>query len=195
MSILARRMHMTEGKGPIVLAPTTIARAQDDPLRIPDEYVISQTKPVPTDLEPRGQAEAEKNTEAVFPVSPSRAKVLRIPRIAPALQRTTLLQQWEGTVADISERDFVAVIRDLTNPSNPEEQAVFAIEDAADPDRSLILRGAIFYWSIGYEETPAKTRKTFSIIRFRRLPAWTRSEIHAMQKEAVRLRRLLESGS
>lgn len=118
--------------------------------------------------------------------------VVRLPEAAVSRSTFSLLQHWEGTVATIAGDEFVATLRDLTDPSQSEEQASFPLDAVPDPDRDLLLPGAVFYWAIGYEVTVTGTRKTVSMLRFRRLPAWTKSDILSAKAEAERLLRLFD---
>jgi hypothetical protein len=106
-----------------------------------------------------------------------------------------MLQQWEGTVTKVAHDEFSAVLRDLTQPTRPEEQASFPFEQVPDADGSLVVPGAVFYWSIGYEVTLTGTRKTVSMLRFRRLPAWSRSELRRIKIDAERFQKLLAPNS
>lgn len=123
------------------------------------------------------------------------SRVVRIPRAREARQRFILLQQWEGTVTTVNAEEFAAVLHDLTQLTRPEEEASFPIEEVPDPDRSLLVPGGVFYWTIGYEVTPTGTRKTVSMLRFRRLPAWGESELHRVRADAERLQKLLAPSS
>jgi hypothetical protein len=102
----------------------------------------------------------------------------------PTLQTRQL---WEGTVTKVLESGFVATLRDKTEQSNPDEQALFDFNEVSLDDRRLISVGSSFYWVIGTEQTPAGQIKNVSTLRFRRLPSWTRS---ALEKAAVRARRI-----
>ncbi len=102
-----------------------------------------------------------------------------------------LLQQWEGVVStNPSGDEFVAVLRDRTKPDMPEEQGTVSLDHVSESDRSLVVPGGVFYWSIGYEDTPSGTRRTVSMIRFRRLPAWTRGDMRRIDRDIERFRRL-----
>jgi hypothetical protein len=120
------------------------------------------------------------------------AKVLRIPVVQPSGSAFLLLQQWEGTVMNAEALEFVANLRDLTDASRPEEAAAFPLDEVPEPDRPLVVPGAVFYWTIGYETAPTGTRKTVSMLRFRRLPAWSRSELRRLKVEAATFRKVLE---
>ena len=45
----------------------------------------------------------------------------------------------------------------------------------------------IFYWNIGYHTSYSGQRTRTSIMRFRRLPAWTQNKIDAAKQEAERI--------
>ncbi len=100
--------------------------------------------------------------------------------------RFELKQQWEGTVAEVLEDSFVVTLKDLTDPSNPEESSELFFDDVGESDRPLLELGAIFYWSVGYEDTP-RGRERKSIIRFRRLPGWSRKSLEAAKAKASEL--------
>jgi len=119
--------------------------------------------------------------------------IVRSPQLAPSTHKFSLLQSWEGVVSAVSEAEFVAILRDLSKSNQPEEQATFPMDAVAEPDHSLVALGAVFYWVIGYEVTVTGTRKTVSILRFRRLPAWTKSDLLTAKREAQRLSRLFDT--
>jgi hypothetical protein len=98
-----------------------------------------------------------------------------------------LLQHWECVVESIDSdaQTFTAILRSLRNREDSEKEAAIPIEEITDDDRELLRRGAIFYWSIGYETSVSGTRKRFSRIKFRRLPAWTKRDLARVEKEAA----------
>jgi hypothetical protein len=95
-----------------------------------------------------------------------------------------VLQKWEGCVLQLSADDFTAIVSDKTNPSNDDEEIVFDIEDVLDEDRGLITPGAVFYWSIGYDDSSGSRRRVSQIV-FRRLPGMSRREIEEAEKRAL----------
>lgn len=96
------------------------------------------------------------------------------------------LQKWEGVVLEVLSDSFLARLVDLTR-TGLDEEAEFPVNEVSEEDRPLIRPGAIFYWNIGYHNSYSGQRTRTSIIRFRRLPAWTREEIEAAKREAERL--------
>lgn len=98
-----------------------------------------------------------------------------------------LLQRWDGTVVSLDDDTFTAVIRDKTNPLNYDEEVTISFEEVPPEDHGLIMRGAIFYWSVGYSEGPGRPRERASRIRFRRLPAWSEREISDAANRAAAL--------
>jgi len=101
-----------------------------------------------------------------------------------------MLQRWEGTVTKISGDSFVARLSDLSR-ENLEEEAEIPIEEIPEADLGLVEGGAVFYWCIGYIDRVGGQRIRASMIRFRRLPSWTRPAIQKVKVEAQRLRQVL----
>jgi hypothetical protein len=114
---------------------------------------------------------------------------LAVPGRAPRLKTRQL---WEGTVVEVREGGFVAVLTDKTNPASPDEQASFDFDNTeiSPDDLRLINPGATFYWVIGNERTVAGQVKNVSMLQFRRVPAWTQ---HRLDRAADSARRLRES--
>ena len=133
----------------------------------------------PTGLPMTSQVDAK----VTAPIQAVQAKPAALPR--------RLLQQWEGSViTEPTDGEFTAVLRDRTDATRPEEQATFSMEDVSPADERLVITGAIFYWSIAYEDSPSGTRRAVSMLRFRRLPAWTRSDMRQIERDITRFRRL-----
>lgn len=110
-----------------------------------------------------------------------------LPEVLPASpptrdvrDRFKLLHKREGTVIARSDQEFTAVLREK---DEPDWEATFDIDEVPEGDRGLIIPGAVFHWSIGYRDRRGG-RIRESIIRFRRLPAWTKREIERAEREA-----------
>lgn len=86
------------------------------------------------------------------------------------------LQKWEGIVQQIHNDYFVAKLIDLTNKL-PDEIAEFPIEEISEDDKRLVELGAVFYWNIGYQISKSKQKRRTSLIRFRRLVAWSEKDL------------------
>ncbi len=102
-------------------------------------------------------------------------------------QKFFSLQKWEGVVTEITPDSFFARLVDKSNEA-PDEEAEFAIEEISSGDMHLLKIGAVFNWDIGYHESKGGQRTKQSVIRFRRLPAWTNREIEDARKRAVQIR-------
>ena len=112
------------------------------------------------------------------------------PRLGPSRTHFNALVKWEGHVVSIGDDSFLARLTPLLGPGRV-HQAEILLEEIAPEDRFLVQPGAVFYWSIGYLEQPSgRTRQ--SVIRFRRLPAWTPTELQAARARSSELRWLLE---
>ncbi len=111
-----------------------------------------------------------------------------LPRPARKPQpRFKALQLFEGTVTEAGEEAFVATLRDQTDPADPLQRATISIDNVWESDRDLIAPGAVFYWSIGYRIEPHGQRSLTSNLRFRRLPAWTPSDLRRTEDVASSL--------
>jgi hypothetical protein len=111
-----------------------------------------------------------------------------VPGSAPRLKTRQL---WEGTVTELLDNGFVAVLEDKTNLDNPDEQATFAFDNTelSPDDYRLVRPGAAFYWIIGNERTAGGQVKNVSMVQFRRVPAWTE---RALKRAADRGRQIRE---
>jgi hypothetical protein len=98
------------------------------------------------------------------------------------------IEQWEGIVLAVEDNSFSARLVNKTNGRAPDEEGQFTFAQLSSPeDRELITPGAIFYFSIGYGESPSRQRRLSAFLRFRRLPAWTKTELAEVEAETSRL--------
>ena len=101
----------------------------------------------------------------------------------------TALQKWEGFVLDVGEETFTAWLVDLKNQGIEEEAEIY-ITEVTEEDHPLLKPGAVFYWSIGHFDHYSGQRFNTGMIRFRRLPGFSRQEIDLAQEKAQEIRRL-----
>lgn len=134
----------------------------------------------------RGQPNDESTTSTQAE-GPAADRVVRLPMPSPLPYSFELRQQWEGVVTRIARDEFAVVLRDLTTPGSPELEAVLPLEEVSADDLPLLAKGAVLYWTIGYEHTLTGQRKRVSIIRLRRLPAWTRKDLSRVEQRAAEL--------
>lgn len=127
-------------------------------------------------------------TERPIPIGVTLLPSVNVPRRGPepALQTRQL---WEGTVTQVRDGDFVAVLSDRTRTGNPDEQVAFDFDEVSPADRGLVGLGSTFYWIIGSERTVGGQVKNVSILQFRRVPTWTQS---ALTKARDRAKRVLD---
>jgi hypothetical protein len=111
------------------------------------------------------------------------------PRPSPQEARQWPLQVWLGSVIEMGASDFVAVLRDQTDPSRPDERVTIGNDEVDPQDKNLFSTGATFYWYIS-EEIRRGTRRTVTELRFRRLPVWSKAELDDVKRRAaIRARR------
>ena len=105
-----------------------------------------------------------------------------IPYIAPAVRfhepRTSfrILQKWQGIVTAVAEESFTVRLLDLMRDM-PEEEAEISLDEVSDDERPLVKEGAVFLLHVGYATSEGGQRSRTAILRFRRLPVWTDSEL------------------
>jgi len=113
--------------------------------------------------------------------------VVRVPSPAAPPHTFRLLQQWEGTVTAVDVNEFVAELRDLTDPALPREEATFDLEEVSPGDMSLLVLGALFRWNVGYRTNTEGQRERVSQMRFVRIPGWRKSLVEEVQRSAAAL--------
>lgn len=120
-----------------------------------------------------------------------------LPRLSRSGERRSVSissERWEGVVLGVENDVFRARLVDLDRRT-PDEEAEVHLSEVSDEDRALVEPGAIFYWSIGYYIDRAGQRMRRSLVRFRRLPAWTRGELDNARREAEETGSILGWGS
>lgn len=115
--------------------------------------------------------------------------VLQLPRLPATREFFRALQRWEGYVLAVTEDSFLARLVPIVG-EGPSQEAEISLEELEQEDRRLVEPGAVFYWSIGYLDRPSG-RLRISLIRFRRLPAWSSHEIERARADARELGVLL----
>jgi len=102
-------------------------------------------------------------------------------------------QRWEGVVTEVNENTFTAILTDLSDPQNPDEEAIFGWDELADlPEEDLLLvkPGASFYWVVGSQKSPAGNVSNVSYYQFRRSPKWSSNALKRADAEADRFAEL-----
>jgi hypothetical protein len=112
--------------------------------------------------------------------------LIRIRSASPLIpRRIRILGQWEGVVAAAGADEFTAELRSLIDPRSSSINGEFSVAEVSDSDRSLVQPGAVFYWVIGYDKSPAGQITRISEIRFRRSPEWTGRSIATVNADAT----------
>ena len=105
---------------------------------------------------------------------------------ASGVGRFIVLRQYEGTVTHKEAGEFWARLVTL-NAHQGDEEAEFSLEEVPEYDHDLGEPGAVFYWTIGFSDSPAGSRTRASMLRFRRLPVWGDAELEKAKINAKRL--------
>jgi hypothetical protein len=94
------------------------------------------------------------------------------------------LQAWDGRVVLVNAGQFTAILKDVNDPSRADEEVTIELAAVDPSDRSLVVEGANFFWSV-FQEVRQGTRRVVSDLRFRRLPVWTTNEIDDLKRRAA----------
>lgn len=103
------------------------------------------------------------------------------------------LQRWTGRVERVLSNRFVAIVHDITNPTNPAEEVELDLEEVSPADRGLVAEGAMFYWSIVYRDSKSGQRERIAAIRFARQPKLSDQDVEDIFREADEMIAFLES--
>jgi hypothetical protein len=95
-------------------------------------------------------------------------------------------QSWQGVVTDDLGAEIAVRLFDDRAPGAPELTTTLPKSEIDAEDLILAVPGGVFYWRIGYFQTASGRRRT-SLIRFRRLPAWSARVLQSAREEASRL--------
>lgn len=152
-------------------------------------YIMKKALGITTDIVEKNEITSTFGKESESAYVP---KVITPFLITKNNTRFKLLQFWEGQVEEVNAENFIATIQDKTSLENPKEGLELSLQEISDEDKEFVCPGAIFYWSIGYEDSPGRPRQRVSRIRFRRLPSWSLTEIKTAEEKAKIYMRLFE---
>lgn len=100
-----------------------------------------------------------------------------------------LIAEWQGRVVSIHEDYFVAEVNGLTGEGveGVVEEAIIPNDDVQEQDKSQFRVGAFFRLCINYQTLPSKRKARTTTVSFRRLPAYSASELRAADERARQL--------
>lgn len=101
--------------------------------------------------------------------------------------RERIIHHWECVVQCIGRDTFQATLRSLLDKEDSEKEAEIPIEDVNADDQELLVEGAVFYWTIHYAISARGTQSRSSVLKFRRLPAWSKRDIERVNARAAEL--------
>lgn len=127
---------------------------------------------------------------------PVRVNLGKIFQAAPGLPKVNeyllALQKWEGCVTKVGIDTFWATLSMVVGEGTDQDAEIY-IEEVDLEDRALIQPGAVFYWTIGYLNRPSGRQRS-SVIRFRRLPVWTRQDLATARTKALKFKKIFDAG-
>jgi len=112
-------------------------------------------------------------------------EVLKTRKISNKVKKFYSLQEWEGYVVEIHDGYFSADIADTASGTNSITGNVeIDLQELSMEDRKMLAVGAVFRWSIGYDDTNGPRRRVSQVV-FRNLPIWTKSEIESVDSLGI----------
>ena len=175
------------------LLPTSFSKLENNPAKNDQELSRKSDMPVivspppPFDQSDVISADNRSGGEMRLPTQDMKYRDLSERFVRPAAKRPTnerahilrARQRWEGTVTEVNGEEFTAILTDLSNPRNSDEEAVLNLDELViqDDDLPLLKPGASFYWIVGTEKSPAGVVKNVSFLEFKRIPKWSTSAL------------------
>lgn len=120
------------------------------------------------------------------------ARSILVPPVLPRLHRgmhvdadAALPQIWEGTVLSVNaaEGSLNAILRAKHGPTEDHVGNVY-FEWVMEQDRELVRPGAVFYLTMYRSRLRGGTIVNAQELRFRRLPAWSKSQVRKIEELA-----------
>lgn len=152
-----------------------------DPKVVFDRYVRERK------LNPSVPGAPERSTTIVEPSFDLGTIVVPQSDVRPRAMQ--LLAEWHGEVVEIADSTFIAQMRGTfgAGVAGTQEQATIPLDDVRDEDKELLEPGAFFRLCIAYETSESGTKRRYSEVVFRRLPAYRREELEAARERSDQL--------
>lgn len=104
-----------------------------------------------------------------------------------------LLAEWSGCVTDIQEAGhfFSATLTGIKGEGvkGEEDDAIIPISDVSEWDKDLLQRGNFFRLCVMYEVTPSGQPRRYSLVVFRRMPAYRKQDLDVAMERGRKLAR------
>lgn len=124
------------------------------------------------------------------------ASTEEVQNLAPkteAVATSRLIAEWHGFVASVESDHFLAELRGRHGEGvlGAHDEALIPISDVRDSDKLLLKEGAFFRLCISYEIDPRGSKRRFTEIVFRRLPAYRPSDLDDARNRGLEIARAL----
>lgn len=125
-------------------------------------------------------------------VNSKKVSRMAVESIADAeVPKNQVMAEWHGMVTELLESTFVAELKGVLGKDvmGALEEAIIPIDEVRDEDLPFLVPGAFFRLTVNSVLRPGgKTRRRFTDVTFRRMPAYRREEL----EEAAERGRALE---
>jgi hypothetical protein len=108
--------------------------------------------------------------------------------------KNQVMAEWHGMVTELLEATFVAELKGILGKDvmGAVEEAVIPIEEVRDEDVPFLVPGAFFRLTVNSVLRPGgKTRRRFTDVTFRRMPAYRREELEEAAERGRALERVI----
>lgn len=124
---------------------------------------------------------AKNDSEVVTAIRQDRTfrfkPLVRVTENVSPPRRFKIVQQFEGVITSVGEDALWADLEDITDKNRPLEVVEISHEEFSISDRELLEAGSVFYWTIGFETSPAGQVRRVSEMRVKRNPAWSARDL------------------
>lgn len=151
----------------------------------------------PTNIYPYIEKNAYNNIIETLPRPLVPKKIVQTTSLSPLTNKqfapAELLAEWSGCVTDIQESShfFSATLKGIEGDGvkGEEDDAIIPISDVSEGDKDLLQPGNFFRLCVMHEVTPSGQPRRYSLVIFRRMPAYRKQDLDASMERGRKLAR------
>jgi hypothetical protein len=144
---------------------------------------------------PSHQPSVQPASAEAFYIDSKQVSRMAAASIAEAeVPKNQVVAEWHGMVTELLEASFVAELKGILGKDvmGAIEEAVIPIDEVRDEDLPFLVPGAFFRLTVNNVLRPGgKTRRRFTDVTFRRMPAYRREELEDAAKRGRALERVI----
>lgn len=141
------------------------------------------------------ETSSQRASAEAFSIDGTRLSQIAAESIAAAeVPRNQVMAEWHGMVTQLLEHTFVAELKGVIGKDvkGAVEEAVIPVDEVRDEDLPFLVPGAFFRLTVNNVLRPdGKTRRRFTDVTFRRMPAYRREELEDAAERGRALARVI----